>query len=219
MVEYRARPLGASLTGMAEAPAGRRRGPYAGTPQRRRAILESAFEVFSRVGYRSGSMRDIAQRIGISHTTLLHHFSSKSELLAGVLELRDEYTGPWLPDPPEAGLLTHLIEVVRRNQETPGLTELYCILSAEATDPEHPAHEYFRRRYADLVAQLGEGLESLAARGELREGVDPRREAQRITALMDGLQVQWLLDRDSMDMAEQVREYLQSICTGRILPA
>lgn len=201
---------------MAEPPAGRRRGPYAGTPERRRAILESAFEVFAKVGYRSGSMRDVAQRIGISHTTLLHHFSSKSELLAGVLELRDEYTGPQLAGSPDLELLRHLIEVVRRNQETPGLTELYCILSAEATDPEHPAHEYFRKRYADLVERLRQGLETMDAAGELRSGVDPLREAQRITALMDGLQVQWLLDRESMDMAAQLREYLQSICVPQL---
>lgn len=200
---------------MAEPPATRRRGPYAGTAERRRAILESAFEVFAKVGYRSGSMRDVAQRIGISHTTLLHHFSSKSDLLAGVLELRDEYTG--LPvDGPGVGLLRHLVEVVRRNQETPGLTELYCILSAEATDPEHPAHAYFRGRYARIVGQLQGGLQDMASAGELREGVDPLRESQRIIALMDGLQVQWLLDRESMDMAGQVRDYLQRICVPRL---
>lgn len=194
-------------------PAARPRGPYAGTAQRRRAILESAFEVFARVGYRSGSMRDIAQRIGIAHTTLLHHFSSKSELLAGVLELRDEYARPALEaEETGAQLLRRLVEVVRRNQDTPGLTELYCILSAEATDAEHPAHDYFRERYARIVAQLASALEDLAERGELRGTVDPVPEARRITALMDGLQVQWLLDRESVDMAEQVRDYLQRLC-------
>jgi AcrR family transcriptional regulator len=192
-------------------PTDRRRGPYAGTARRRRAILESAFEVFAKVGYRSGSMRDIAQRIGIAHTTLLHHFSSKSELLAGVLELRDEYARPTLEED-GVGRLRQLVEVVRHNQETPGLTELYCILSAEATDPEHPAHTYFRERYAQLVAQLAATLEELAARDELRVPVDPVQEARRIAALMDGLQVQWLLDRESVDMAEQIREYLQRLC-------
>jgi AcrR family transcriptional regulator len=192
-------------------PSDRRRGPYAGTAKRRRAILESAFEVFARVGYRSGSMRDIAQRIGIAHTTLLHHFSSKSELLAGVLELRDEYARPALAED-GVGRLRQLVEVVRHNQETPGLTELYCILSAEATDPEHPAHIYFRERYARLVAQLAATLEDLAARDELRAPVDPVQEARRIVALMDGLQVQWLLERESVDMAEQIREYLQRLC-------
>ncbi|GAB3285852.1 TetR/AcrR family transcriptional regulator [Kineosporia babensis] len=192
-----------------------RRGPYAGTAERRRAILESAFEVFAKVGYRNGSMRDIAQRIGIAHTTLLHHFGSKSDLLAGVLELRDEYGRPGSEEP-GVGMLRQLVEVVRRNQETAGLTELYCILSAEATDPGHPAHEYFRGRYTRLVAQLREELERMAAQGELQAGVDPALEAQRITALMDGLQVQWLLDRESMDMAEQLRDYLQRLCVTRI---
>ncbi|GAA3627166.1 TetR/AcrR family transcriptional regulator [Kineosporia mesophila] len=197
-------------------PTARRRGPYAGTAQRRRAILESAFEVFSQVGYRSGSMRDIAQRIGIAHTTLLHHFPTKSELLAGVLELRDEQTSPAPAGGSGADFLRGMVEVVRRNQGTPGLTELYCILSAEATNPGHPAHEYFLRRYEATRERVRQGLEEMAARAELREGVDPGRESQRIIAMMDGLQVQWLLDRDSMDMAEQAREYFQSLSVAPI---
>jgi len=199
---------------MAE-PQTRRRGPYAGTAQRRQAILESAFEVFAKVGYRSGSMRDIAARIGISHTTLLHHFSSKSDLLAGVLELRDRLGGSEFDgDLDRAGgldLLRHLVRVVQRNQQTPGLTELYCILSAEATDPQHPAHEWFRRRYETIVTGLRDALGQLSASGDLRPGIDPGLEAQRITALMDGLQVQWLLDRDGVDMAGHLHDYLQRL--------
>ncbi|MBT0772035.1 TetR/AcrR family transcriptional regulator [Kineosporia sp. J2-2] len=200
--------MGGSTTG--------RRGPYAGTAARRRTILESAFEVFSEAGYRGGSMRDIAQRIGIAHTTLLHHFSSKSDLLAGVLELRDEHDQPGLAEAGGAGILRQLVEVVRRNQRTPGLTELYCILSAEATAPGHPAHEWFRERYVRTVGHTRAALEQMAQRGELREGVDPAREAQRIVALMDGLQVQWLLDRDSIDMAAQMREYLRRVSVPEI---
>jgi hypothetical protein len=34
-----------------------------------------------------------------------------------------------------------------------------------------------------------------------------------MVALMDGLQVQWLYDRNSVDMAAEVRRYVQSLLT------
>ena len=42
---------------------------------------------------------------------------------------------------------------------------------------------------------------------------DPRSAAITLMAVMDGLQVQWLLDRDSLDMAEEVRRYLRPLLT------
>jgi ubiquinone biosynthesis protein COQ9 len=67
--------------------AGKRRGPYAKTEEKRRVILDAALEVFAKSGYRSGSIRDIADRVGMSEAGLLHHFPNKSALLAAVLPL------------------------------------------------------------------------------------------------------------------------------------
>ena len=39
-------------------------------------------------------------------------------------------------------------------------------------------------------------------------GVTPQRAAVATIAMMDGLQVQWLLDRDVIDMAEELRAVL-----------
>ena len=53
---------------------GKPRGSYAKTAARRREILEAGIEVFSANGFRSGSIRDIAERVGMSQAGLLHHF-------------------------------------------------------------------------------------------------------------------------------------------------
>ena len=39
-------------------------------------------------------------------------------------------------------------------------------------------------------------------------GVTPQRAAVATIAMMDGLQVQWLLDRDVIDMAEELKRFL-----------
>ena len=41
------------------------------------------------------------------------------------------------------------------NQTTRGLTSLYAIVSAEATDSEHPSHEEFADRYRDDGSACG----------------------------------------------------------------
>lgn len=193
----------------------RQRGPYAGTAARRLAILDAASEVFARSGYHGGSMRDVAERLGVSHTTLLHHFSSKSELLLGVLARRDEQSP--IVQESETGtvaVLARLIEMVEHNQRTPGLVELFCVLSAEATDREHPAHEFFRRRYRMVVDHLRVALTEMSAHGGILPGLDPLEEARKTVALMDGLQVQWLLDREGIDMAAIMRRHVNGLLTA-----
>lgn len=61
------------------------RGPYAKTPARRAAIVRAARDSFAEKGYAKASLRDIAERAGITHAGLLHHFRNKEELLAEVL--------------------------------------------------------------------------------------------------------------------------------------
>lgn len=186
------------------------RGPYSGTAERRAAIIDAALKVFGANGYRGGSMRDIAGLLGVSHGTLLHHFGSKSGLLTAVLARRDEIAlSVWIPESTDpAAELRGLFSLVDFNQRNPGLVELQCVLSAEATNSEHPAHAYFRDRYVAVVERVERDIRSLAESGHLLRPVDPHQEAQRLVALMDGLQVQWLFDRDGVKMVEQVRTHV-----------
>jgi AcrR family transcriptional regulator len=194
---------------------GKPRGRYAKTAGRRREILEAGIEVFSAGGFRSGSIREIAERVGMSQAGLLHHFANKNELLAAVLELRDDQSRAYTDGRETGGLETirGLIELVAHNSSVPGLVELHTTLSAEATAPDHPAHDYFQRRYAWVRSFITEAFELIESDGELAPGVDPASAAKGLIALMDGLQVQWLLDRDTIDMAEETRAYVRRLIT------
>ena len=46
----------------------RKRGPYAKSAQRRRQIIEAAFDVFAARGYQGGSLQEVADRVGLGHT-------------------------------------------------------------------------------------------------------------------------------------------------------
>jgi AcrR family transcriptional regulator len=192
---------------------GKPRGSYAKSGVTRAAILEAALDVFARGGYRAGSIREVAEQVGMTEAGVLHHFPNKSALLAAVLDLRDQHSLTMVPlrgeDPDEA--LRGLITLARYNASVPGVVDLYTTLSAEATSPNHPAHDYFVGRYAFTFENMRDTFQRCADRGTLRSDLTPANAARTTIALMDGLQVQWLLDRDSVDMAEELSIYLHGI--------
>lgn len=200
----------------------RRRGPYAKSAERRRSIVDAAFDVFATRGFRSGSLREVAERVGMSQTTLLHYFPSKDDLLIAVLAGRDEVEPVLAP-----GALDGLAEDDERkpavrfadlittqadaNMLVPGVIQLYAVLSGEGVTHGHPGRAYFTARFASMRAGYVRDLEDLRDRGLLREGVDPAIAAATIIALWDGIQLQWLYDSDAVDMAAALRDYLALI--------
>ncbi len=194
-----------------------REGGYASGRLRRERIITAATELFARVGYRHATILELAEAAGISRTGLLHHFGSKEALLKAVLERRDaedaaRFTGA---DTDETGLgaLATLVELARHNAERPHLVALFAVLSAEASDPDHPAHEYFVDRYRGTVADIAASLTRAKASGLLARSVDPAGQARTLVALMDGLQVQWLLSPADVDMAGTLRAQLERVLT------
>lgn len=191
------------------------RGEYAKTPERRQQIVDAAVEVFSSAGFHKGSIRDVAEKAGLSQAGLLHHYPSKEHLLEAVLTWRDSETRRLLGEPFPEGLdfLRGMVRAAEHNATTPELVELHVIVSAEGTSAEHPLRDYFVRRYASVVDLTRRAFERAATEGQVQPGVDCASAARTLVALMDGLQIQWLLDPDHVEMAADLRRYLQPLLT------
>jgi AcrR family transcriptional regulator len=195
------------------------RAGYAKGRATREEILDAAAKLFSEVGYRTASLREVAARVGISHPGLMHHFANKAVLLAAVLERRDEADTVAFQADVEGGadFFEALALLAARNATVPDLVELYATLSAEATAADHPAHAYFQERYTTVLQRATGEFERLRAAGRLREGVDPRVAARLTIAAMDGLQVQWLLEAgadDRVDMAAAIASLHRSFLSA-----
>jgi AcrR family transcriptional regulator len=185
---------------------------------RRAAIIEVATDFFGRVGYRAATMLQIAAACGISRAGLLHHFPTKESLLEAVLSERDRIDHDRLASAhitPGDGLaaLADLVSLVQHNSTIPAIVNLFAVLSAEAGDPSHPAHDYFVDRYETARTELQQALEGIRDRRLLAAGVNPGAFAIELIALMDGLQVQWLLAPERVDMASHVRQRIESALT------
>ncbi|PYI67212.1 TetR/AcrR family transcriptional regulator [Arthrobacter livingstonensis] len=188
-----------------------RRGPYAKSRRRRESIVAAAHEVFAARGYRGGSLQDVADKVGMSQTSLLHYFPAKSDLLLAVLHLRDSITADGSPRDLSETLVESVMRQASFNETVPGVIELYTVLCAESLTDNHPGLDYFTERYEALRSSYLRAFAALADEGRLRPGVDPERAAATLVALWDGIQTQWLMAPELVDMAGCLRDYLELV--------
>lgn len=196
---------------MSEAPSVRNRKPPG---VRREQILAVATEMFGKSGFRGVSLADIAAQVGISQPGLIHHFPSKEELLIATLERRDAESSRVIEEAfRDSSAVDALLSLCRHNMANPSSARLYAVESAESLEADHPAHEFFLRRYARVRGTVAERVRRDQKLGLVQADVDPAAFATGVIALMDGLQVQWLLD-PTFDMAAVLAVYLDRFRKG-----
>ena len=172
---------------------------------RREEILQEATRCFGLYGFRGTTLASIAKAVGLSEPGLLHYFPSKVHLLQGVLAYRDEQDGEKyssLVDLENVSLpeYFHLLEeLVAQNEGIPGLVRLFTILVSESIRSDHPSHEYFVDRYSRARKILA-GHFSTSGDIEISADIDLDELASLVLAMMDGLQIQWLLDPENVNM-------------------
>jgi AcrR family transcriptional regulator len=172
-------------------------------PQLRRArILDTAMAIIDEHGHQSLTLRGLARECGMSAPGLMHYFPDLPTLVVAVVDYRDQRDDrAWrerelLPLEPGQGVSRRVFDTVVDNiVARPKAAELFAIVEAQAIDPRHPGHEYFKER-AERIADSAQGY--LGAEFE-----EPRELARRLFSVMDGLQLNWLRDPTAFDLRER----------------
>lgn len=106
-------------------------------------ILNTSAELFLNLGFKSVTMDDIAQKLGISKKTIYAHFSTKTKLV--------EATTYFLMETIQTG-----IDEIRSRNQNP-ILELFEIkrftmsfLKNEKTSPQYQLEKYFPKIYKDI---------------------------------------------------------------------
>jgi AcrR family transcriptional regulator len=186
-----------------------------GRTQRER-VLRAAMDIFSTQGFRGASLDAVAEAVGMTRQGLLHYFPSKVQLLLGVLELRHAENSVWMQQMFERtrSLGDALIALVGHNQDRPELVRLFTVLAAESVDADHPGHQRFVDRYrfvrTDMIQQIAAEQEA----GTLSSAIAPEHLAVLLIAVMDGLQLQYLLEPDAVDMVRPLADLLALLEPG-----
>jgi AcrR family transcriptional regulator len=182
-------------------------------------ILSAAKQVFAAHGYRGGSLNEVATLAGYTRAGLLHHYPSKQAMLLALLDQRDDrlQTRDSAVDEESIySVVDALPDLVRLILEDRVLIQLAHALTAEASDRDHPAHEWAATRQDQLRQRLALSIRHSIRKGELSVSVDPESLAAVILAVVEGMEAQWLIS-DSVDPVQGARtlgQLLEGIRVG-----
>ncbi|MFE6921861.1 TetR/AcrR family transcriptional regulator [Nocardia sp. NPDC057663] len=175
---------------------------------RRQRIVAVAQRLLTRNGWRNTSLAMIAREAGVSPAGLLHHFSSKNQLLHAVLDARDA------DDLRQADLRGDLLEeiekVAERIQRSPELVGTFAVLLVENLQPDAPLHDRMLDRWNMAVGIVTAFIRHNQEIGRYRADFDPGIRAVEIVAFINGMEISWLLDH-SIPLTEVFAEYTRSL--------
>jgi AcrR family transcriptional regulator len=191
------------------------------TLARRRDILDAAVEIFGSKGFAGGTLQEIADQVGMTHAGILHHFGSKDQLLIEVLQHRDETDVADLEEqhiPDGMPLFRHLVRTAFVNAHRAGIVQAYVVLSAESVTDDHPGRGFFEKRYRTLRSEVAHAFEVVCAERGITAPETIANASTSILAVMDGLQVQWLLDPTAVDLARASEFAIEALVSAVLSP-
>lgn len=191
------------------------------TRVRRENILKAAVEIFGAKGYTNGTLADIAEQVGMTHAGVLHHFGSKQNLLLEVVNYRDQGDLRELGVdhvPAGAALFCHFVRTMVANELRPGIVQMFTVLVGDCVTDGHPARAYFEERYEGLRRDVAEAFVLLCEQEGVADTSRIATASAAILAVMDGLQIQWLLDPTAIELAVGSEFAIQAIVNEVVRP-
>lgn len=164
---------------------------------RKRRILETAMAIIDREGYRELTMRALARECGMTAPGVMHHFPTMPALVTAVVVFRDtrdviDYDAFDIAPGVGRRILDSVVDnIVAR----PKAAELFAMVQAQAIDPTHPGHQYFKDRAQEIKDKFAPIL-----------GLDyanPEEIICHVIPIVDGLQLNWLRDPQSFDLRQR----------------
>ncbi len=169
----------------------------------RKRIIQAALEQFSQKGFERSSMKELAEKAGVSKGLLYNYFSSKKALLMALFQASMEEMDKVIEETPSGGPRTRLIGMFETFfndlEENPGFWRLFASLALQ-----EQGFEEVRQMMADKVNAYYELLEGIFS--ELGYE-DPRAEAVLVGAIFDGVAVEYLAMGDNFPF-KTVRQHI-----------
>lgn len=188
---------------------------------KRAEILKAAVDIFGSKGSTNGTLADVAEQVGLTHAGVLHHFGSKQRLLLEVLAYRDQADvadlhESHIPSGPE--LFLHLVRTAFINERRPGIVQAYTVLSSESVTDGHAGRPFFEERYTTLRREVGDAFALLCAAEGVTDTSTVAMASASILAVMDGLQLQWLLHPDIVGLGAASEFAITAIVNSVVHP-
>jgi AcrR family transcriptional regulator len=171
----------------------------------RARIQAVAVELFSEQGYEKTSLREIAERLDVTKAALYYHFKSKEDIVRSLI---DDYFGQvdtlirWAKRKPRtpalrAEILSRYLDLVIDSQHVYRMMQQNQAALASLSSRKYHGEMFKARTHAiiDLLAEPGAGL--------------PERVRAGVAAT--GVSICWMLFRDEVDDAEELRRIVLNL--------
>ncbi len=165
--------------------------------ERRESILATALAIIDEQGHQGLTMRALARECGMSAPGVMHYFPDMPTLVVAVVAYRERRDAAlFAVTEPGPGVTRALLNSVIDNiVARPKAAELFAIVAAQAIDPRHPGHAYFKERTDAIVAEYAPIVGY--------EYAEPEELLRQLICVCDGLQLNWLREPESFDVRER----------------
>lgn len=182
---------------------------------RREQILDVAFELFAKHGIRNTTTAALAEGCGITEAGLFHHFASKDDILLAVLARADASVARIGDAIAESDTIVEALHRLHESaqplSQNPSLARLRAMVTAEGVTDLGATRAYVTRRTAAIRDRFAAAFSVAIETGEIRPDLDPIALATEVVAFMEGIQIEWVLDPDHVDIVAAYRTYADAL--------
>ncbi len=193
----------------------------------REKILDAGLKVFSKKGYVSTTLDDIAREAGVTRGAVYWHFKNgKPELFEVLINERSRGAQEIATSVVAEGgtplqtlerILIRLMEYLEEDDDFRAVQELTILRTEVVPELEDSMKEKFRLQRASIDS-FAELIRKGQQAGEIRQDVDPEIAAVTAIGLMNGVIVMWMMDHSLFSIKAYARPVVQTYLKG-LVPA
>jgi TetR/AcrR family fatty acid metabolism transcriptional regulator len=187
-------------------------------------IIDAAIREFARKGFSKTTINDIANAAGIGKGTVYEYFSNKEEIVHETFRffmhsMEPDFQEILISGVPAKEKLENVLNGFSHfiSSEYRELMELMFEFWSEGIkdkgskgvmfDEMIKFYHVYREIFADIIIEgMGDG--------SFRKDINPRSTAAVIVSTLDGLLVQWILERESLDFQDILKAVTMTVLNG-----
>lgn len=189
----------------------------------RSRLLDTAEHVFSERGVSRTSLAEIATAAGVTRGAVYWHFKNKADLFEAMMERAvlpmeqmNERIGDSTLDDPLGYIKASAMGVLSRLASDERMQRVFDIVNhkCEYVDEMEPLRKRHHDSCMECIDHVETGFRSAIRKGALPRGVNARRAARGMHALIDGMIVNWLLNRDFISLTRDAEPIIDCYLLG-----
>jgi AcrR family transcriptional regulator len=192
--------------------------------EKQEQIISAAIREFTKNGFAATTISDIARAAGIGKGTVYEYFSTKEEIIEHtfnffVRSLEMDFEAILISGLAPVDKLKRIFDSFTRfiDSESQEMLELmFDFWSVSIRHKESKGiifqemkkfYQAYREIFSDIIIEgMGDG--------SIRKDINPLSAASMIVGALDGIMVQWVLDRESFDFKDVVKTMASSFLNG-----